>query len=868
MHTFKTSSRHPSHFIKEEAAELMSYLYYAKFTLSHLSHDKVSSLSNIDNIRIKENHNEEEEKEEEEKGDEEEEIINVLDQFDVKFGIRTIKKVYNNVTQGPGFQIYLEGGNWITTDIFLRHANNKQRYFDEVLFHKKMGFNLIRVWGGGITERSYFYEACNELGMFVYQEFWMTGDNNGRWAGSYDWPLNHDDYIANVKDVILQIRSHPCLMLIGGGLIGGGNELYPAEQNPPPDISQRMYDLMSELAPATPFIMSSMSPQNTSLPFDWNYAMAPNDGNYGGNLLSKFYNDRNPGLTEYQSIPISFQPEIGSISAPSIRSLSRFLNKTALDNFPVRNANSEDIDVSWLFHKYEAFTTTNTEDGSTYDFVYAYGDHASASDWSMAATMVQYQQYQALFEGFASHAFEWYTTVIMWKSQSPWPGLRGCMYDSYLATTGGFWGVKHAISNNQYSFLQQQQQQSQKNSVENNVFKNSNDKINKYNEEEREDKNDDDDKELWWWLSKSLHVQINPLTMNCGVMNRGKTTFNLNITSQPYESSNTSYVVELSYHNLNGDILGQSQTRLLPTSLQDTSFSSCIGDSFSLPSVTSTSTILIELKLYATNIKEASLYTLNDAVDDDDNSDIKVILAQNRYWISVSPSSSSPSSSLSSSSSSPLSPSVDSSSVIELAPMYNDLAALRYGDSISPPTLVQLIGNGTASFSTSSSESTSSLKEVSHEHADGKSLQRKQNIHIIIDITYENKISFDKAKKEVNNDDFDDDDDDTVAFFVTVNLLNLKSTNIINDKNENDNEYFIKQNSYNDERILPTFWNDNHFWLYRGETKQLTATVPYHAYQQYLLPSSDEDAMAVEFGIEITGWNIQDVIFPLLFSDI
>ena len=26
-------------------------------------------------------------------------------------------------------------------------------------------------------------DVCDELGVLVYQEFWMTGDNNGRWAG-------------------------------------------------------------------------------------------------------------------------------------------------------------------------------------------------------------------------------------------------------------------------------------------------------------------------------------------------------------------------------------------------------------------------------------------------------------------------------------------------------------------------------------------------------------------------------------------------------------------------------------------------------------------------------------------------------------
>jgi hypothetical protein len=38
--------------------------------------------------------------------------------------------------------------------------------------------------------------------------------------------------------------------------------------------------------------------------------------------------------------------------------------------------------------------------------------------------------------------------VVVWKSQSPWPSLRGQLYDSSLEQTGGFWGVARATSNN------------------------------------------------------------------------------------------------------------------------------------------------------------------------------------------------------------------------------------------------------------------------------------------------------------------------------------------------------------------------------------------------------------------------------------
>ena len=63
---------------------------------------------------------------------------------------------------------------------------------------------------------------------------------------------------------------------------------------------------------------------------------------------------------------------------------------------------------------------------------------------------------KALYEGYMEHMFAkavktaqgvqfGYTAVIMWKSQSPWPALRGALYDSYLATTGGFWGARAAL---------------------------------------------------------------------------------------------------------------------------------------------------------------------------------------------------------------------------------------------------------------------------------------------------------------------------------------------------------------------------------------------------------------------------------------
>lgn len=49
--------------------------------------------------------------------------------------------------------------------------------------------------------------------------------------------------------------------------------------------------------------------------------------------------------------------------------------------------------------------------------------------------------------------FEWYTAVLFWKSQSPWPSLRGGLYDWFLGMTGGYYGVRAALSGTQSASL-------------------------------------------------------------------------------------------------------------------------------------------------------------------------------------------------------------------------------------------------------------------------------------------------------------------------------------------------------------------------------------------------------------------------------
>ena len=51
-----------------------------------------------------------------------------------------------------------------------------------------------------------------------------------------------------------------------------------------------------------------------------------------------------------------------------------------------------------------------------------------------------------IIDGSLLKHFEFFTAVLIWKSQSPWPTLRRALYDYYLAYTGSYAGVSNGLT--------------------------------------------------------------------------------------------------------------------------------------------------------------------------------------------------------------------------------------------------------------------------------------------------------------------------------------------------------------------------------------------------------------------------------------
>jgi len=105
-----------------------------------------------------------------------------------------------------GRRIWARGANWIPDHSFPSIVD-KARLRDRLEKSVDMGFNMLRIWGGGLYETDEFYDLCDELGILVWQDF--------PFACSYypddeAWQqVIRQEAEANVR----RIRNHPCLAL-------------------------------------------------------------------------------------------------------------------------------------------------------------------------------------------------------------------------------------------------------------------------------------------------------------------------------------------------------------------------------------------------------------------------------------------------------------------------------------------------------------------------------------------------------------------------------------------------------------------------------------------------------------------------------
>ncbi|KAJ4772642.1 Beta-mannosidase [Rhynchospora pubera] len=359
------------------------------------------------------------------------------------FGFRKIESTIDSTTGGRLFKVngqpvFIRGGNWILSDGLLRLT--KKRYMVDIKFHADMNFNMLRCWGGGLAERPDFYHYCDIYGLLVWQEFWITGDVDGRGIpiSNINGPLDHDLFLLCARDTIKLLRNHASLALWVGG----------NEQVPPYDINTALKSYLN--------LHPLFTNENITDSTDPSKYMDGTRAYVQGSMWDGFADGKGnftDGPYEIQNsedffkdsfYKYGFNPEVGSVGVPVAATIRATMPPEGW-SIPIFKKKSngyveETPNPIWEYHKYIPYS----KPGKVHDQILMYGYPKNLDDFCEKAQLVNYVQYRALLEGWTSRMWTKYTGVLIWKTQNPWTGLRGQFYDHLHDQTAGFYGCRSA----------------------------------------------------------------------------------------------------------------------------------------------------------------------------------------------------------------------------------------------------------------------------------------------------------------------------------------------------------------------------------------------------------------------------------------
>lgn len=153
-----------------------------------------------------------------------------------------------------GRELFLQGVNW--TPIRMDYpAVPDSDYVRLVELYRRMGCNLLRVWGGGYLEKEIFYRLCDRAGILVWQEFPLSSSGVDSDAPRARNAIARLARIA--RDYVRRRRRHVSLLLWCGG-----NELQSV-----PSASEEYSKPLDETHPALSVLKRVVESNNPGVRF-------------------------------------------------------------------------------------------------------------------------------------------------------------------------------------------------------------------------------------------------------------------------------------------------------------------------------------------------------------------------------------------------------------------------------------------------------------------------------------------------------------------------------------------------------------------------------------------------------------------------
>jgi len=263
----------------------------------------------------------------------------MLDTWQRRIGLRSMTISTGKDQWGEEFtltvnsvKVFAMGADYIPEDSVFPRINKERtrRLLEDCV---KANYNSIRVWGGGYYPDDYFYDACDELGLVIWQDCMFA-------CNVYQLT---DDFAANVAEEVRQnmtrIRHHACLGLWCGnnememGWVAWGNVI-----NHSPALKADYIKLFESIIPE---IWKKTNPQTfywPSSPSSGGGFDEPSDPNRGDVHFWDVWHGLKP-FSEYRKYFFRYCSEFGFESLPDLETIESYSAKEDLNLFsPVMEA--------------------------------------------------------------------------------------------------------------------------------------------------------------------------------------------------------------------------------------------------------------------------------------------------------------------------------------------------------------------------------------------------------------------------------------------------------------------------------------------------------------------------------------------------
>lgn len=320
-----------------------------------------------------------------------------------RFGIREISSDQNTPDHSRrfyvnGHPVFIRGTNWVP-EAMLR--NSEKRTYTELRYTRQAGINLIRLWGGGIAESDYFYQLCDELGLMVWSEFWITGDTR--------FPADTALYFRNLENTIKRIRPH-------------ASSAYYVSANESTEL-KGAGELIHRLDSTTGYqVQSECCGVHDGSPYKYE------------NPMQYFENT----ASQRGSRVDGFNPEYGAPCLPTLESLQEMM--PSADLWPINN-------TVWNYMDGGGFHQVTSKYKQAVD---EFGKSSSIAEFARKAQLVGALNYRAIWEVWNYNKFNYgdrfASGFLFWYHNSPLPQTASRLYDWSLEPTAALYYSQNGLA--------------------------------------------------------------------------------------------------------------------------------------------------------------------------------------------------------------------------------------------------------------------------------------------------------------------------------------------------------------------------------------------------------------------------------------